>query len=72
MPPNLEPLADELHRHFAGGMPGVLTSASALAQGLCVVRVLASDTPALYRALNLVRDAARGILGLLAPARTVS
>ncbi|MEJ7631132.1 MAG: hypothetical protein WKF28_01400 [Rubrobacteraceae bacterium] len=53
-------------------MPGVLASASAPAPGLCVVRVLATGAPALYRALNLVRDAARSNLDLPAPARMVS
>jgi len=70
-PRNLGTLADGLHRHLAD-VPGVFASASAPAPGLCVVRVLAPGAPALYRALNLARDAARSILDLPAPARTVS
>jgi len=70
-PKNLESLADDLH-HLAGGVPGVLASASAPVPGLCVVRVLATGAPALYRALNLARDTARSVLDLPSPARTVS
>ena len=71
-PVNLESLADDLHHHL-DGLPGVLASASAPAPGPCVVlRVLATGAPALYRALNLVRDATRSNLDLPAPARTVS
>lgn len=73
-PRNLGPLADDLHHYLAddGGLRDVLASASAPAPDLCVVRVLAHDAPALYHALNLAREIARGDLGLPAPARAVS
>lgn len=41
-----------------------LASASAPSEELCVARVLAGNAPALYRALNLCREAARELLEL--------
>jgi hypothetical protein len=50
----------------------VLASASALAQRLCAVWVLAQDATALYRALNAFRKVARAYLDLPPAAREVS
>ena len=67
-PRGLEALAEELHGLLAG-LPGALASASAPAPNLCVARVLAQGAPALYRALNGARAAARCFLGLAPPPR---
>ncbi len=69
-PRDLGLLAENLHRSL-GGVSSARASASVPAPGLCVVRVLADDADALYRALNHVRDTAREALGLPVPARTV-
>jgi urease accessory protein len=50
----------------------VLASASAPAQRLCAVRVLARDATALYRALNACRVEARAYLELPSAAREIS
>ena len=65
---DLRPLTEEMHGLLVG-LPGVLASASAPAPNLCVARVLARGAPALYRALNGMRAAARGFLGLPPPPR---
>ncbi len=70
-PRNLEPLAEKLHGAFSG-TPRVLASASAPAQRLCAVRVLARDATALYRALNAFRTVARAYLDLPPAAREIS
>ena len=69
-PEDLGPLAEELH-HSLAGVPGALASASALAPGLCAVRVLAASATELYGALNGVRSIVRERLGLPTPARLV-
>jgi urease accessory protein len=67
-PQGLELLAEELHAALSGS-PVTLASASTPAPGLCVTRVLARGAPALYRALNAARAAAREFLELPPPAR---
>jgi urease accessory protein len=68
---NLEPLAEKLDGALSGA-PRVLASASAPAQRLCAVRVLARDATALYRALNTFRTVARAYLDLPPAAREIS
>ena len=69
-PSDLEALAEELHGLLAV-LPGALASASAPAPNVCVARVLARGAPALYRALNGVRAAARSFLGFAPPPREI-
>lgn len=56
-------LAETLHGLLQNG-PGALASASAPSESLCAARVLAGSAPALYRALNRCREAARDSLEL--------
>ena len=69
-PGNIGALAEELHG-LLGGLPGTVASASAPAPNVCAARVLARGAPVLYRALNGVRAAARGFLGLAPPPREI-
>ncbi len=70
-PRDLEPLAERLHG-MLDRVPCVLASASAPAQRLCAVRVLARNATALYRALNACRVEARAYLDLPSAAREIS
>ncbi|MBA2442362.1 MAG: urease accessory protein UreD [Rubrobacter sp.] len=67
----LTPLAEGLHNALSE-IPRTLASASSPAPGVCGVRVLARDAPALYRTLNAARRSVREALDLPAPPREVS
>lgn len=68
--PALTGLAGELHA-FLAEVSGASASASAPAPGVVAARILASDAPALYRALNGVRALVRAGLGLAPAPREV-
>jgi urease accessory protein len=70
-PRDLEPLAEKLHGMLVR-VPRAFASASAPAQGLCAVRVLARDATALYRALNVFRTVTRAYVDLPSAAREIS
>lgn len=69
-PYDLSTLAEELATLLTD-RAGVLASASAPAEGLVTVRVLAGAAPSLIRALLALRSVARPALGLAGPPREV-
>ncbi len=69
-PGGFEALAGRVHT-LLSGLTGVLASSSAPSPRLCVTRVLAHRSPALYRALNGSRRVIREHIGLPEPPRDV-
>lgn len=67
---NLSELAEKLHA-FLATVPA-FASASAPAPGLVTVRILATEAPSVYLALNGSRGVARAELGLPPPPRRVN